>query len=242
MPQQFENEPQQHQPLPSGTQRVTLDETQAMIRLWQERQDADFSDLPAVADIAEGLNISGAEAEQLLAEVRAQRQESERLRAEEQRQREIAEELRALREQQLEALMAERAELRRQSVELSHQQAETRRRQSARRRQRLEEQTEEQHQAALRENLQALEGEFLEERERQRRKPKPGSRSLPEEGLTKEMEQAAELWEEEIRLAHPEVYGEQSNGPGAAVVFVFRLIMAAGVAWFLWLLFGWPEH
>ena len=106
------------------TQRMTADESRAVIALWQQErvEQTGLTDRPAVPDVAEGLDIPIEEVQRLLAEVRARRLEEERALAQEQELSEVrlAEEERRL------------AEIRRQRAELRREQAEGGRRQASR--------------------------------------------------------------------------------------------------------------
>ena len=112
MAQQFE------QPQESGelrTQRMTADESRAVIDLWQQErvEQTGLTDKPAVPDVAEGLDITVEDVQRLLNEVRGRREEEARLLAQEQMLAEIrlAEEERKLAEVQ-----RQRAELRQVQV------------------------------------------------------------------------------------------------------------------------------
>ena len=61
-------------------QRMTADETRAVIALWQQErvEQTGLTDKPAVPDVAEGLDISVGDVQRLLGEVRAKRLEEER--------------------------------------------------------------------------------------------------------------------------------------------------------------------
>lgn len=104
-------------------QRMTEEETRAVIRRWQQEQveQGGLTDKPALPDVAEGLNISLPDAHRLLDEVRAEREAQERLLAQEQ----IAAEM-----EQIQLAEEERklAEVYRQRAELQRQQAEAQRR------------------------------------------------------------------------------------------------------------------
>jgi len=102
------------------TQRMTADESRAVIALWQQErvEQTGLTDKPAVPDVAEGLDITVEDVQCLLQEVRAKRLEEERALATEQElsQIRLAEEERKL------------AEIRRQRAELRREQAEAERR------------------------------------------------------------------------------------------------------------------
>ena len=63
------------------TQRMSADETRAVIARWQQErvEQTGLTDHPAVPDVAEGLEIPVEEVQRILVEVRAQRMEEERL-------------------------------------------------------------------------------------------------------------------------------------------------------------------
>jgi len=88
----------QHEEKPP--ERMSRDEARAVIDLWQQGR-LGLNDLPSVPDVAEGLDISVEEVQQLLAEVRAAREE---------RERGVAQEQERL-EQELAQLAQERARL-----------------------------------------------------------------------------------------------------------------------------------
>ncbi len=98
-------------------QRMTADESRAVIALWQQErvEQTGLTDKPAVPDVAEGLEVTVEDVQRLLAEVRAQRQEEERTLA--------AEQERALTERRLAEEKADLAEARRQRAELHREQA-----------------------------------------------------------------------------------------------------------------------
>ena len=64
---------------PSRTQRMTADESRAVIALWQqERVEATgLTDKPALPDVAEGLDVSVEDVQRLLMQVRARRLKEE---------------------------------------------------------------------------------------------------------------------------------------------------------------------
>ena len=72
---------------PLRTQRMTADESRAVIDLWQQErvEQTGLTDHPAVPDVAEGLDIPVEEVQRLLVEVRARRLEEERRLAREQK-------------------------------------------------------------------------------------------------------------------------------------------------------------
>ncbi len=78
--QQFDNEDSLR------TQRMTADESRAVIALWQQKrvEQTGLTDKPAVPDVAEGLNVPVEEVQRLLEEVRAKRLEEEQALAYEQ--------------------------------------------------------------------------------------------------------------------------------------------------------------
>jgi len=94
-------------------QRMTADESRAVIALWQQErvEQTGLTDRPAVPDVAEGLDISIEEVQRLLAEVRAQRLEEERALAGEQAHIRLADEERRLFE-----VRRQRAQLRREQA------------------------------------------------------------------------------------------------------------------------------
>jgi len=102
------------------TQRLSPDEARAVIDLWQAEQveQTGLTDRPAVPDVAEGLDLSVEDVQQLLAEVRTRRETEARLLAHEQELAEIrlAEEQRKL------------AEIQRQRAQLRREQADSERR------------------------------------------------------------------------------------------------------------------
>lgn len=59
------------------TERMTDDERRAVIARWQQQRGFAPSDAASLPDVAEGLNISVADAARLLAEIRAERAEAE---------------------------------------------------------------------------------------------------------------------------------------------------------------------
>ena len=65
---------------PPRAQRMTADESRAVIAQWQQErvEQTGLTDRPAVPDVAEGLDVPIEEVQRLLAEVRAQRLEEER--------------------------------------------------------------------------------------------------------------------------------------------------------------------
>ena len=103
--------------LPPRAQRMTADESRAVIDLWQQEriEAAGLTDRPAVPDVAEGLEISAEDVERLLAEVRARRLEEEQALFAE---REAVRAKRRLAEEQ-----ARLAEVRRQRVQVQQQRA-----------------------------------------------------------------------------------------------------------------------
>lgn len=80
------------------TQRLTADESRAVIARWQQErvEQTGLTDRPALPDVAEGLDIPVEEVQRLLAEVRAQRLEEERALVQEQARMRLAEEERGL--------------------------------------------------------------------------------------------------------------------------------------------------
>ena len=86
------------------TQRLTADESRAVIARWQQErvEQTGLTDRPALPDVAEGLDIPVEEVQRLLAEVRAQRMEEE---AELARERKLVKSMRRLAEE--EARLAE---------------------------------------------------------------------------------------------------------------------------------------
>ena len=114
MPQEF------RQPEDSGTplrvQRMTADESRAVIDLWQQErvETTGLTDKPAVPDVAEGLDVSVEDVQRLLMEVRARRLEEEgRLAA----AQELSEIRLAEEERKLAEIRRQRAELRREQAE-----------------------------------------------------------------------------------------------------------------------------
>ena len=113
------------QPVDSVTsprsQRMTAEESRAVIALWQQErvEQTGLTDRPAVPDVAEGLDITVEDVQRLLLEVRARRQHEERALAAEQELSEVrvAEEDRRLAEVQ-----RQRAELQRQQAEAQQEQ------------------------------------------------------------------------------------------------------------------------
>ena len=107
---------QQPDPGTLRAQRMTADESRAVIDLWQQErvEQTGLTDRPAVPDVAEGLDITVEDVQRLLQDVRARRVEEEHALAVEQELSEIrlAEEERKL------------AEVRRQRAELRREQAE----------------------------------------------------------------------------------------------------------------------
>jgi len=96
------------------TQRMTADEAQSVIALWQQErvEQTGLTDRPAVPDVAEGLDIPVEEVQRLLAAVRARRLEEERALAQEQELSEI----RLAEERRLAEIRRQRAELRREQL------------------------------------------------------------------------------------------------------------------------------
>ncbi len=101
-------------------QRMTADESRAVIALWQQErvEQTGLTDKPAVPDVAEGLDITVEDVQRLLQDVRTKRLEEERALALEQ---ELAEMRLAEEERKL-------AETQRQWAELRREQAEAKRR------------------------------------------------------------------------------------------------------------------
>lgn len=119
MSQEFQ--PSHSSAAPLRAQRMTADESQAVIALWQQEcvETTGLTDKPAVPDVAEGLDVSVEDVQRLLSEVRARRLEEERAFAAEQElsQIRLAEEERKL------------AEVRRQRAEMRREQAASQRQQ-----------------------------------------------------------------------------------------------------------------
>jgi hypothetical protein len=122
MAQQFE------QPINSSelrTQRMTADESRAVIDLWQQErvEQTGLTDKPAVPDVAEGLDITIEDVQRLLQDVRAKRLEEERALASEQALSEIRS---TEEERKLSEIRRQRAELRREQAEAERRAAEQR--------------------------------------------------------------------------------------------------------------------
>jgi len=120
MAQQFE-QPSKTQPSETGselrTQRMTADESRAVIALWQQErvEQTGLTDKPAVPDVAEGLDITIEDVQRLLQDVRAKRPEEERALASEQ---ELSEIRLAEEERKLAEIRRQRAEQRREQATL----------------------------------------------------------------------------------------------------------------------------
>ena len=98
---------------PLRAQRLTADESRAVIDLWQRErvEQTGLTDHPAVPDVAEGLDIPVEEVQRLLVEVRAQRVEEERRLARERKRAEAM--LRLVEEEaKLSEVQRQRAEVR----------------------------------------------------------------------------------------------------------------------------------
>ena len=97
-------------------QRMTADESRAVIDLWQQErvEQTGLTDHPAVPDVAEGLDITVEDVVRLLQDVRAKRLEEERALATEQ---ELSEIRLAEEERKLAEVQRQRAELRREQAE-----------------------------------------------------------------------------------------------------------------------------
>ena len=93
------------------TQRLTADESRAVIARWQRErvEQTGLTDHPAVPDVAEGLDIPIEEVQRLLGEVRALRLEEERALAQDLLEVRLAEE-----ESQLAEVQRQRVQLRRE--------------------------------------------------------------------------------------------------------------------------------
>ena len=107
------------QPLDGGNlraQRMTAEESRAVIDLWQQEQTelVGLTDKPAVPDVAEGLDITVEDVQRLLSEVRSRRIETERIIALEQ---EIVNRRLAAGKCQLAEIQRQRADLRREQAE-----------------------------------------------------------------------------------------------------------------------------
>ncbi len=118
MAQQFE--PTAEQPGYGGelrAQRMTADESRAVIAQWQQErvEQTGLTDKPAVPDVAEGLDITVEDVQRLLQDVRAKRLKEERSLALEQ---ELAEIRLAEEERKLAEIRHQRAELRREQAEV----------------------------------------------------------------------------------------------------------------------------
>ena len=98
------------------TQRMTAEESRAVIDLWQSErvEQTGLTDRPAVPDVAEGLDITVEDVHRLLLEVRAKRLEEERALAAEQ---ELSEIRLAEEERKLAEIQRQRAEIRREQAE-----------------------------------------------------------------------------------------------------------------------------
>ena len=117
MAQQFEHSSDDS---PLRAQRMTADETRAVIALWQQErvEQTGLTDKPAVPDVAEGLDISAEDVQRLLGEVRGRREEEARMLAQEQ----VLSEIRlAEGQRQLAEIQRQRAELRREQAEAERQ-------------------------------------------------------------------------------------------------------------------------
>lgn len=123
MAQAFEHSSDTGSPL--RAQRMTADESRAVIDLWQSErvEQTGFTDKPAIPDVAEGLDISVEDVQRLLREVRARREAEERAF--------VAEQALAAAEAHLAEEQARLAKLRRQRAELRREQAEEPRPQSS---------------------------------------------------------------------------------------------------------------
>ena len=103
------------------TQRMTADESRAVIDLWQQErtEQTGLTDRPAVPDAAEGLDIRVEDVQRLLTEVRARRQQEEHAFTAEQ----VLAELRLAEEnRQLAEIEWKQAELQRQQAEAERRQ------------------------------------------------------------------------------------------------------------------------
>ncbi len=111
MAQQFEHPLETDSQL--RAQRMTADESRAVIDLWQQErvEQTGLTDKPAVPDVAEGLDITVEDVQRLLQEVRAKRLQEERALVLEQGKLRLAQEERKL------------AELHRQQTELRQERA-----------------------------------------------------------------------------------------------------------------------
>ncbi len=118
MAQQFEqpSEMQSHHGSEVRTQRMTADESRAVIALWQQErvEQTGLTDKPAVPDVAEGLDITVEDVQRLPQDVRAKRLEEERALTTEQ---ELSKIRLAEEERQLAEVRRQRAELRREQAE-----------------------------------------------------------------------------------------------------------------------------
>jgi len=120
MPQEFQ-QPENSNPL--RAQRMTADESRAVIALWQQEriEQTGLTDKPAVPDVAEGLDVSVEDIQRLLMEVRARRLEEEHQLAAQQKLSAIEF---AEKERKLAEVQRQRAELERQRAEYSRKQSE----------------------------------------------------------------------------------------------------------------------
>ncbi len=107
---------------PARAQRLTEQETQAVIALWQRErvEEGGLTNKSALPDVAEGLDIGVDDVRRLLDRVRALRAEEEKLLAQDQIEAELEQIRLAEEERQL-------AEVRRQRAEVQRQRAERRR-------------------------------------------------------------------------------------------------------------------
>ncbi len=118
MAQQFEHSSEDNS---LRAQRLTADESHAVIALWQQErvEQTGLTDRPAASDVAEGLDITVEDVQRLLQDVRAKRLEERALVLEE----ELAEIRLAEEERKLAEIQRQRAELRREQVEASRHQS-----------------------------------------------------------------------------------------------------------------------
>ena len=103
------------------TQRMTADESRAVIALWQQErvEQTSLTDHPAVPDVAEGLDITVEDAVRLLQDIRAKRLEERALALEQ----ELAGIRLAEEERKFAEIQRQRAELRREQAEALHRQS-----------------------------------------------------------------------------------------------------------------------